>query len=219
MRKVLLLLLILSLLLVSCTTKYVCPDGRTVEDLQLCEQNNKAPVEELPAEIGEILAKSSNVKSMTYYYRRIDKPLEAPLQFWIKGPIVKRELPVQTQVYQKNEMDVIMFNIIDKTATAYCESKKFCIKNGEIGPVDYDKYYIKTPFEWREEIISAEKLTEEIIEKRKVWLLKANDGVLMWIDTYYGLPLRVEVGPERHEFQEIVFNAVEDAEVSFVERE
>ncbi|HLD79363.1 MAG TPA: hypothetical protein VJA18_02290 [Candidatus Nanoarchaeia archaeon] len=218
MKKIFTLLLVVFFLAGCTPTQYVCPDGSTVENVELCPKPQQ-PVElKIPPEIEEILAKTSNVKSISYTYRRLDRPTENVLQFWIKGPIVKRELPVQTEVYQKNEMDVVTFNIIDKTATAYCESKKFCIKIGEIGPVDYDQYYIKTPFEWREEIISAEKITEEIIEKRKVWLLKANDDVLMWVDTYYGLPLRVEVGSERHEFEEFVFNAVKDEEVGWVER-
>lgn len=222
MKKVLVLLLVIAFLAVSCAAQYVCPDGATVADPKLCGSAKEAPSGEekgIAPEVQEILAKSSNVKSISYNYKRVDQPLEKPLQFRVKGDAVKRELPVQTKVLNKNEMDVVVFNTVAKTANGYCESKKYCLKTGDVGAVGYDAYYVKTPFDWQEEITSAEKKAEEILFDRKVWLLQVNKDVSMWVDTFSGLPLRVDVNGERHEFQNPVYNRVEDADVGFVERE
>ena len=222
MKKVLVLLLVIAFLAISCAPQYVCPNGVTVDDPKSCGSVKEAPSGGemvIAPEVQKILAKSSNVKSLSYNYKRVDLPLVKPLQFWTKGDAVKRELPVQTEVLNKNEMDVVIFNTVAKTANAYCESKKFCIKTGDRGAVEYDQYYVNTPLDWKEMIVSAKKVAEEQIADRKVWKLLANENITLWMDTFYGLPLRVDVGSERHEFQEPIFNSVEDDDVRFLERE
>ena len=161
----LVLLLVVVFLAVSCTPRYVCPNGTTVDDPKLCGSVKTPSGGEMGIAIGvqEILAQSSNIKSLSYDYKRVDLPLVKPLQFWVKGDAVKRELLVQTTVLNKNEMDIVIFNTAAKTANAYCESKKFCIQTGDAGEVDYGTYHIKTPLEWREEITSAEKIAGEIL--------------------------------------------------------
>jgi hypothetical protein len=116
-------------------------------------------------------------------------------------------------------MDVIVFNTLAKTATAYCESKKYCIKTGEAGPVDYDQYYLKTPLDWIDGVTSATKKGEARLVDRDVWILQLDGNVTMWVDTYYGIPLRVDNSQERHEFQNPLFNGVTDAEVQYMEKE
>ena len=49
----------------------------------------------------------------------VDKPLEKPLKVWAKGMWVKQELPVQREVLYRNDKDVIIFNIVEKTAQGY----------------------------------------------------------------------------------------------------
>ena len=46
-----------------------------------------------------------------------------------------------------------------------------------------------------------------------------DEKTTVWADTFSGLPLRVDVNGERHEFQNPVYNRVEDADVGFVDRE
>lgn len=99
----------------------------------------------VPADVQELLDQRKDIASMSYNYKRVDKPLEPSLKFWIKGVMVKRELPIQRKVLNKNEMDIIIFNTVSRTANFYCESQKYCIKTGDIGSADYDQYYIKTP--------------------------------------------------------------------------
>lgn len=223
-----LLLLVLVIFVSSCAARYVCPDGSEVSDPGLCslaepETKQTAPTAEttdlIPAEVQEILDQRKDIASMSYDYKRVDKPLERSFQFWIKGVMVKRELLVEKKILNNNEMDVVIFNTAGRTANLYCESQKYCIKAGDIGAADYGQYYIKTPFDWAEEIVSAEKASEELIFGRKVWVLTVNQNISMWVDTFSGLPLRVDVGDERHEFGIPVFNRVEDDDVKFTEKQ
>ncbi len=220
MKRVLLLLLLLSisLLLAACSTKYVCPDGSTVADADSCPET-RAPVKVLSVEIEDILSKSKNVESMSYDYKRVDKPLERPVNVWIKKLMVKQEFNVQTEILNKNEMDVIIFNLADKTASVYCESKKFCIKTGDVGVVDFDQYYVKTPLDWVDGVTSAEKKGEARLANREVWILQLDENVTLWVDTFFGVPLRVDNSQERHEFQNPIFNGVTDEEVQYKEKE
>ena len=41
----------------------------------------------------------------------------------------------------------------------------------------------------------------------------------MYVDTFFGVPLRVDNGQERHEFQNMIFNGVTDEQVQFKEKE
>ena len=210
-----LMILIVVLVVTSCTAKFVCPDGSTVSQQELCPAVEKHP--QLSAEIQDFLLKSSKVDGMYYKYKRVDKPTEGVIDVWVKGKYVKQELNVQTQVLNKNQMDVIIFDTENRTAQAYCESKTYCIKTGNIGAVNFDQYYLKTPLDWVKELTAAEKISEAIIENRNVWQLKTETGSL-WVDTYFGVPLRVDAGAERHEFQNIVFNSVADGDVHFAEK-
>lgn len=210
-----LILLLLAIVVSACATKYICQDGSVVSKQELCPQVQKQPY--LPAEIKEVLDRSTKVGSMHYLYKRFDKPLERAIDVWVKGKYVKQELMVQREVLHQNEMDVIIFDIENKTAEAYCESRKFCIKTGAIGAVDFDRYYLKTPLDWIDGVTSVEKISEARISNRDVWQLRIDENTSLWVDTFFGVPLRVDAGDERHEFQNIAFNSVVDSEVQFVE--
>jgi|SRR3989338_5834237 len=217
MKILLILLLLLSaLLLVSCGTKYVCPDGSTVSRQDLCPVEKQH--QETPQEIREVLDHSAKVNSISYQYKRVDLPLVRAVKVSVKGKYVKQELIVQTTVLNKNQMDVIIFDTQNRTAEAYCESRRLCVKTGDAGPVNFDQYYLKTPLDWVNNLAYAEKISEADIGNRDVWQLRTDAGVGLWIDTYFGVPLRVDVGNERHEYQNIVFNSVADSEVQFIEK-
>src|SRR3989344_7931771 len=109
MKRVLILtLLLISLLAVSCTTKYVCVDGSTVYDPTQCPKVMPEPTPECPPTdaanlVQELLAKSKNVESISYDYKRVDKPLEKGFKVWMKEVAVKRELPLQTEILNSIE--------------------------------------------------------------------------------------------------------------------
>jgi len=222
-RAIIFALMICSLFLLSCApTKYVCQNGNVVADPAFCVQvEEKKVIEEiLPADpVKELMAKSKDVESLSYDYKRVDKPLEKGFKVWVQEVAVKQELPLQTEVLNSVEMDTVIFDTLAKTANAYCQSKKYCIKTGDIGAVEFDKYYIKTPLDWIDGISSAEKKGEARLANRDVWILELEGNVTMYVDTFFGVPLRVDNGQERHEFQNMIFNGVTDEQVQFTEIE
>lgn len=225
MKKIVILgLLLLSLsLLASCAPRYVCPDGSVAADPESCPKGQEQIIDPetptLNTVVVELLTKSKNVESMSYEYKRLDRPLERPVNVWVKKLLVKQEVNVQTDIQKKNEMDTVIFDTGARTATAYCESVRFCLKTGEKGEVDYEQYYIKTPLDWIDGVTSAEKISEAVIDGRKVWQLRTPEGVDLWVDTFYGVPLRVDAEGVRYQFDNPLFNGVKDEEVGFVERD
>lgn len=223
------------LLTVSCAPKqFVCPNGKIVSDPNSCGQSKPAvtktasdpktttaanATKQIPTDIQQLLDKSEKVVSLSYSYDNINNNLDLPLHFWIKGDIVKRELPIETDILYKNELDVVIFDTAKRTATGYCESHKYCKQVGKIREVDYDQYYIKTPFDWIEKTTSAEKVSEEVMFKRDTWKIKVNGGVLVWVDSFYGIPLKVDEGNKRYEYGWPLFNQLSDSDVAFSEKD
>lgn len=213
------------LILVGCTQQYVCADGTVVSKPALCPRQEapfeptatviSIPQQTLPAEIQNLLTKSNAVKTMKYDFKEVHKPLETAYTTWVGEEKVKRELPIIESPLHTNEIDVVIFDIVQKTALGYCESPTYCQRVGEIKTVDYDQYYENTPFDWLKLIVSAEKIGKETLFKREVWKLNVNNNVTMWIDTYYGMPLKVEVNGKGYEFRDPVFNSVREEDVAF----
>ncbi len=53
---------------------------------------------------------------------------------------------------------------------------------------------------------------EEVIDDRSTWKLETNKGTL-WVDAFYGIPLKVESGGKVYRFQQISVNSVQDSDV------
>ena len=86
--------------------------------------------------------------------------------------------------------------------------------------VNLKKYYRKTPIDWIESVTYAEKVAEEQMQQRNVWQLKyTEDGktVTMWVDEYYGVPLKIKVkeggAVNEYIFEDIAFNSVDDSDL------
>jgi len=141
------------------------------------------------------------------------------IKVWIKDDTVKRNIDFDRDKPGDIEQDAVIFNTTKKTATAYCEDLGACETSGEVGEVTYDDYYVKTPFDWSNEITSAEKIGEVTLYDRETWIIEANDGMKVWLDNYYGIPLKVELGEISYEFSYPAFNKVDDEELGFVEIE
>ena len=107
--------------------------------------------------------------------------------------------------------DVIYLDKESKTAQAYCDSRK-CKVKGKKEDLNYEEFYIFTPLDWINEIESAEKIGEELIEKRNTWKLSTNKGTI-WVDSYYGVPMQVEFAENTYKFQKMNFNDVKDEDV------
>ena len=219
--------LLLVLMVSSCSTQFVCPDGSIVDSPNKCPRDEvqKKVVQEgvvgFSDGLLELIQKGQNVQSFTYDFKEVNKPKDPTYSFKIYGSKVKRYLPIKTSVLNQNELDVIIFDRTSKTAIGYCESEKYCIKQGEIGTLEFSQYYVTTPFDWLDKIQRAKIETKnEKMFGRDVWKVIANDGEFtIWIENYYGVPLKVSIGSETFEFRNPKFNTLNGSDVAFVDME
>jgi len=222
--------LLLVFIVSSCSTQFVCSDGSiasSADDCKIIETSKDTATSEsdmvvgFPDDLMELIQKGHNVQSFTYDYKEISKPKEPTYPYKIYGSTVKRYLPVKTGILNQNEMDVIISDRLSKTSTAYCESLKYCIKQGEIGSVNFSEYYVDTPFDWLDRIQRAEiEIKNEELFGRGVWKVIANNGEFtIWIENYYGVPLKVTIGSETFEFRNLKFNSLNAEDIQFERRE
>ena len=114
-----------------------------------------------------------------------------------------------------NENDLFTYIYVDKnlkTAASYCEHRQ-CANPGKYQDLNYQASLIPTPFDWLQGVTSAEKIGEQQIDRRATWKVQTNKGVL-WLDTYYGIPLQVEEGGNTYNYMEVNFNGNSEADVT-----
>ncbi|MFH1276315.1 MAG: hypothetical protein ABIH82_04350 [Candidatus Woesearchaeota archaeon] len=231
MKKVILMLIFVFLLMVACSSnkEYVCSDGQVVSNPDFCQEEKaetttiptsstpqtttSSPSQEsIPVDIKELISKSSKVKSMSYEYKNSPDRTDSIYSVLFKDNKMKIELPIFTKIQNQNEIDTVIIEMNSKTVRAYCESFSYCIEQGDRGEVDYSQYYKPTPLDLLENINSAEKVGEEIVFDRNTWKLKVNGNQFYWIDTFYGVPLKVDGNGEYHHYEKALFNQVRSIE-------
>ena len=220
--KITLAVLVFSLLIISaCAKTAVAPvkempenpkEPDTVVDTAIVEDKEEASKEMSP-EVKELLGiAAKKVKSLRYSYKGPETK-DFFYTFFVKEAKVKYILnPTYKAIDLDDEAyDTIYLDKELKTAQAYCDNRK-CKVKGKKADLDYDEAYIWTPLEWIGGIEFAEKVGEELIESRNTWKLSINDFIV-WVDTYFGVPLQVEFLDNLYKFQNMVFNDVEDEDV------
>ncbi len=168
--------------------------------------------EEISPEVKELLDKQkTKVKSIYYKYRGPETGSNF-YEFYIKDTKIKYKPYLETKSLDAiDSYDSIFTDKVAKTAQSYCEAA-YCAYKGKKANLDYDSYYILTVFDWISSITEAQKVGEEVIEDRTTWKIQANNG-LLWIDTFYGIPLKVESNGKTYRFQQISVNNVKDEDV------
>ena len=170
------------------------------------------PVADFSPEVKDLLSRHSiRVKSIFYKYKG-PETAEFLYDFYIKDQKIKYS-PIRNIKYF-DKQDSYNYIFIDKasgTAQSYCLD--ICTYPGKKGDLVYDNVYIPTIFDWIDGLTKAEKIGEEVIDSRSTWKLDTNKGTL-WIDTFYGIPLKVESGGKTYRFQQMSVNGVKDSNVS-----
>jgi hypothetical protein len=186
------------------------------------------PVRVPTKKIQELLQKHvGRVTSLRYMYQdQTMKPEE--WETWIKGNKMHVKLREMDNVRGDVYIDNVYLDIAKQEAVGYCERPVYrCADPNSPIDVSFKKYYRKTAFEWIEEVTYAEKEAEEQMQQRNVWKLKyTEDGktVTMWVDEYYGIPLKVRVvegsAVNEYIFEDLGFNAVDDSDLEhgFIEK-
>jgi hypothetical protein len=221
MKKVLILILVVCIFIISCSSKeYVCPNGNVVDDVSKCVQDKQVPVpvveisepvvEEITIspEIKELFSQQYKIKSLTYKHKEsldVTKPI---YPVYLKENLMKILLPGKNKLLNQNDLDTVIIDINSKSVNGYCESEKYCSKQGDMGQVDYDTYYKKTPFDWVNEVNEAELLVGQRIFGRDTMKVKVNGDYTYWVDAFYGIPLKVEGNGVVFIYDEIIFNSV-----------
>jgi outer membrane lipoprotein-sorting protein len=199
--------------------KTVEPEATTEEEP---ETTTKEPEKVMNKQVAALLQKHiGRVSSVKYMYQdATNKPEE--WETWVKGDKMHVKLREMDNVEGDIYVDNIYLDLAKKTAVGYCERNVYrCADPNQAVTVKFAKYFRKTPLEWIEEVSYAEKETEEQMSMRTVWKVKYTEGTkttYMWVDDYYGLPVKVRIvdGSETTEYvyEDIAFNSVEDDDLS-----
>lgn len=219
----LLALLILLVTLVGCKTQQQAKlIEKTPENKVVIEENvQKTPAQtteqkqttekKISPEVLEILNQSKiKIKSLYYKYNGPETGISF-YDFYLKRDKIKY-IPYRgiMALELPESYDTIFINKLDNTSQSYCEAP-YCRYPGKKADLDYEKYYIQTPLDWIQ-VKEAKKIGEETIDSRVTWKLETENGI-MWVDVYYGIPLKVESGGKIYRFQQIAVNSLNDGDV------
>ena len=179
----------------------------------------KQPAEEaavekqmISAEVKELLDKhKTRVKSIYYKYRGPETGTNF-YEFYIKDYKIKYNPFLEIKSLDKpDSYDSIFIDNSAKTAQSYCIAA-YCAYKGKKADLNYNDAYISTVFDWVDGLTKAEKAGEEVIDNRNTWKIETNKGIL-WIDTFYGIPLKIDSSGKTYKFEQISVNSVQDSDV------
>lgn len=219
-RKIFVLSLVL-LLVVGCSQEVavepkkepaeIQPDPETKEEADLQEELPEEEVLETDPKIQELLTKGAQVKSIYYKYKG-PKTDNKYYDFYVKGDIARYVPDYNTNFDLETFYNAVYLDYAKKTAESYCDDRR-CKPKGKRNDLDFGEANMFTPYDWLTQIKYAEKAGEEIIGKRNTWKLSTNDGKIVWIDTFYGVPQQVSKDGNLYEFTQMTFNNVKDEDI------
>ena len=218
-KKALFALIVLALFIASCSQvqKNVISQEQKPEEQEqqkpqeAQQQPEKTVSQNIPAEIKELFKKSKTRVSNVYYHYRGPETGSNFHEFYIKGQKIKIKPYLEIKTLDKPEsFDSIFIDKAAVTATSYCEAA-YCTYKGKKQDLNYGQAYITTIFDWIE-VEQAKKVGEEVIDSRSTWKLETNLGTL-WVDTFYGIPLKAESNGKTYRFEQIAVNSVQDSDV------
>ena len=175
------------------------------------ETTQEKPATEIAADIEELLNKYKTRVSSIYYKYRGPETGSNFHEFYIKGNKIKYKPYLELKSLDLPESyDAIFIDKLAKTAQSYCIAA-YCTYKGKKADLNYNDAYISTVFDWIS-VTEAKKIGEEVIDNRNTWKIEPNKGIL-WIDTFYGIPLKTESGGKAYKFEQLAVNSVQDADV------
>lgn len=192
------------------------------------------PELELTGELKELIDKANNkVKTFTFTYGK--PPLNTEINTYniqLKNSQGQEEYLIRVDLYEyqptkiQDYWDTVYMNPSTKEAKIYCLDKTTCQskevdKTNATEIVDYEKYMVKTPYDWIKEIpTNAKKVGPETLDSKSVTKFEfVKDGLTnyMWIDNTYGLPMQIVIvntdGTEtKHMYKDMKINSGKDAD-------
>jgi hypothetical protein len=200
MKKTYLVLAILAILILAGCAKQ--PTIKTAEEPVAApaatEEVTETTAKVLTTEVKDILERADK-KVDSFSYLHSEPPGDtASNHYFVKETKIKVELYEPQQYDRRIYFDTVYIDTTSKTAVGYCEDKSDvrCPDKNRQFDVKYSDYFKKTPYMWLKEITYAEKVGEEQIDQKDVDVLQYEDSgkiVKVWINSFYGIPLKVEV--------------------------
>lgn len=166
---------------------------------------------EIAADVKELLSKHKTKITSIYYKYRGRETGSNFYEFYVNGNKIKYKPSLEIKTLDRPESyDSIFIDKAAKTAQSYCTAA-YCTYKGKKEDLNYDNAYIETIFDWLS-VTSAKKVGEEVIESRNTWKIETDKGIL-WIDIFYGIPLKAESNGKTYRFEQISVNSVKDSDV------
>ena len=164
------------------------------------------------SDVDELLSKYKTKVQSIYYKYRGPETGNSLYEFYVKDNRIKYIPAREIQsLDQEDSYDTIFIDKIGSTAQSYCLAA-YCRYQGQKANLNFDKYYILTPFDWLSGITQAKKVGEEVIDDRSTWKIETNKGIL-WVDIFYGIPLKAEYGDKTYRYQQISTNSIKDSDL------
>lgn len=234
------------LLLSGCATQFVCQDGRTVSNPSMCtaktsekttekpatnipssqpQQQTQQPVtKEIDPEIQKLFDKAKNITNYEYDYTAPKNEFVG--QVMVLGNNMKIVFTKGPQVYMGYKYDTVYFELAKKTAVAMCTTLGDCENMTAAKQEDYDRVYVGTIQDVIDQVIYAKETGEEMLDNRncKVVNYKLLNGETgrMWIEKWYGVPLKRLYTMEDQQVSATYFSfskdSVKEVEVKVLEK-
>ena len=212
-----LLMIVMSLFVISCAAQQTqVPAAQQPTNEQAAEQPVQQPTQQkqtisASAEVKDLLEKhKTKVSSIRYLYKGPETS-DNYHKFYIKGSNIKYEPYLAIKTLDKQDSyDTIFIDTESKSAQSYCVAA-YCKYGGLKGNLNYDDAYIDTIFDWLK-VTQAAKVGEEVIDSRSTWKIQTEKGIV-WIDTFYGVPLKADADGVIYKFEQLSVNSVADADV------
>ncbi|HII65395.1 TPA: hypothetical protein HA295_01300 [Candidatus Woesearchaeota archaeon] len=154
---------------------------------------------------------SARVKSLRYKYEGPETN-KALFDFYVKGTKAAYAPENKNDYSAPDDYNIIYLDTATQTAASYCDHRT-CNPRGKRADLVYSAVSLPTPLDWLGGITSANHVGQEQIEQRSVTIVQTNNGKL-WIDNYYGAPMRAEKDGVLYHYKQMAFNDVTDAQVS-----
>ncbi len=154
---------------------------------------------------------SARVKSLRYKYEGPETN-KALFDFWVKGTKVAYAPENKNDYSAQGDSNIIYLDTAAQTAASYCDHRT-CKPQGKRADLTYTAVYLPTPLDWLEGVTAATQVGQEQIEQRSVIIIQTNNGKL-WVDNYYGAPMRAEKDGILYQYKQMAFNDVTDAQVT-----
>jgi len=215
---------------------YVCADGKQVVDATQCPtvyppqgEENVPPTTtptgaETPPETptGEVIPESvlntfintSKVTTLKYFYFESPDNNLADV-YYASRDKMKRNLTSKTRFTAADLYDTVYLDLKAKTAVGYCErqTKEVCPDKNKMYAADFNKYYIKTPFDWIAEMKWANTTTRSKQIENQFPALEVNFEINSQIGSLFmysnkGIPLEIMFNGKTYAYRSLEIDVV-----------